>query len=252
MPRLQIAAGNWKMNTRATDAKQLAEAVMQRAKPAKHAEVIFAVPAPFLIPIAQLTDKEEGYYTAAQNCHHEAKGAYTGEISATMVQSTGADFVVLGHSERREYNGETAELLAAKLRHALDEGLQVIFCCGEPLEVRQQNQQNDYVVQQLKDSFGDMDEADMRDVILAYEPIWAIGTGETATPEQAQEMHANLRAYLREAFGDKTADNTSILYGGSVKPGNAKELFGQPDVDGGLVGGASLKADDFVQIIEAL
>jgi len=188
---------------------------------------------------------------AAQNCAAEAKGAFTGEVSAEMVKSTGAKYVILGHSERREYYGETSEILNKKLALALENGLTPIYCCGEALDIRQAEKHNEYVVNQLKETVFQLSADDFKKIIIAYEPIWAIGTGVTASSEQAQDMHANIRAAIAEKFGEEVAEGTSILYGGSCKPSNAKELFANKDVDGGLIGGAALKAEDFLGIINA-
>jgi len=189
--------------------------------------------------------------TGAQNCHSENSGAFTGEISAGMIASVGANYVILGHSERRLYNGETDELLTKKVNVALMQGLKVIFCCGESVEIRNSNQHIAFVNQQLAASLFHLSAADMKNIVIAYEPIWAIGTGVTASKEQAQEMHAEIRKNLATGFGDEVAENTSILYGGSCNAQNAKELFEQADVDGGLIGGASLKATDFIAIISS-
>jgi len=189
---------------------------------------------------------------AAQNCHQESSGAYTGEISASMLRSLGVNYVILGHSERREYFKESNELLTQKVNVALDEGLTPIFCCGEPLSIRESNQQIEYVCHQLTASLFHLEASQMAAVVIAYEPIWAIGTGRTASAEQAQEMHAAIRNHLASKFGQEIADGISILYGGSCKPSNAQEIFAGEDVDGGLIGGASLKAEDFLAIISSL
>ena len=187
----------------------------------------------------------------AENCADKEKGAYTGEVSAEMVKSTGASYVILGHSERRAYYHETAEILKEKVNLALANGLKVIFCVGEILEEREANRQNDVVKAQLEGSLYDLTPEQFANVVLAYEPVWAIGTGKTATAEQAEEMHAFIRATIAEKFGKMAAEETSILYGGSCKASNAKELFAKPNVDGGLIGGAALKADSFTGIIDA-
>jgi triosephosphate isomerase len=187
----------------------------------------------------------------AENCADKASGAYTGEVSAAMVASTGAQYVILGHSERRAYYHETPEILKEKVQLALASGLTPIFCIGEVKEERLEERQNEVVYAQLEGSLFDLSAEEFSKIVLAYEPVWAIGTGLTATPEQAQDMHAFIRRVVAEKWGGKVADNTSILYGGSCKPSNAKELFANPDVDGGLIGGASLKATDFKGIIDA-
>ncbi|MBN1985572.1 MAG: triose-phosphate isomerase, partial [Prolixibacteraceae bacterium] len=186
---------------------------------------------------------------SAQNCAAEAKGAFTGEVSAEMVKSTGAEYVILGHSERREYYGETSEILNKKLALALENELTPIYCCGEPLEIREAGTQNSFVKQQLEETIFNLSPEDFKKLVIAYEPIWAIGTGKTATSDQAQEIHAFIRSTIAEKFGQEIAEGVSILYGGSCKPSNAKELFANKDVDGGLIGGASLKAEDFLGII---
>ena len=187
----------------------------------------------------------------AENCADKEKGAYTGEVSAEMVKSTGAQYVILGHSERREYYAENPEILKEKVLLALKNGLKVIFCIGESLEEREANKQNDIVKAELEGSVFNLTEEEFANIIIAYEPIWAIGTGKTATAEQAEEIHAYIRNVIAEKYGKDVAEQTSILYGGSCKPSNAKELFAKPDIDGGLIGGASLKAADFKGIIDA-
>jgi triosephosphate isomerase len=193
-----------------------------------------------------------GYDIAAQNCNDKAKGAYTGEISAEMLHSIGIKYCVIGHSERREYYFETNKLLAEKVNICLQNEITPIFCCGEALRIREELSQNRFVQQQLEESLFHLTSDQIRSVIIAYEPIWAIGTGKTATTEQAQEMHHHLRSVLAGKYGKEVADDITILYGGSVKANNAKELFSSPDVDGGLVGGASLIANEFIEIIKAL
>ena len=187
----------------------------------------------------------------AENCADKEKGAYTGEVSAAMVKSTGAQYVILGHSERRQYYGETAEILKEKVQMALANGLKVIFCCGETLEEREANKQNEVVKAELEGSVFNLSEDEWKNIILAYEPIWAIGTGKTATSDQAEEMLAYIRSIVAEKYGKDVAEETSILYGGSCKASNAPELFAKPNIDGGLIGGASLKAADFKGIIDA-
>jgi triosephosphate isomerase len=192
------------------------------------------------------------FFVAAQNCYTQKSGAYTGETSAEMLQSMGIEFVIIGHSERREYFNETNAMLAEKINMALTYSLTPIFCCGEPLQIREAGSQNSYVAEQLKESLFQLSAEQLKKIVIAYEPIWAIGTGKTATADQAQEMHAHLRKTLADQYGQDVADTISILYGGSVKGSNAKDIFSRPDVDGGLVGGASLVAADFGQIIDAL
>lgn len=250
MNRKKIVAGNWKMNTTVKEGVHLAES-LKNNMPALPAglEVILGVPYPHLLPVHDAV-QGASIAVAAQNCHQEVAGAYTGEVSATMIADAGISHVILGHSERRQYFGEDNELLSKKTEAALKAGLTVIFCIGEQLDARESNNQESVVADQLT-ALDILDAAQMQHIILAYEPVWAIGTGKTATAAQAQEMHAFIRAELAKKFGNEVAAATSILYGGSCNAGNAAELFAQPDVDGGLIGGASLKAEDFIKIIEA-
>jgi triosephosphate isomerase len=250
MPRKNIVAGNWKMNTTVTDGIKLALEIsgMDRNK---DVSVILGVPFTHLYALKRKIKASSKIQLAAQNCHHKFSGAFTGEISPLMLAELKIPYVILGHSERREYHHEDNGLLALKVRSALDAGLKVIFCCGESLDIRQSHRHVDHVRTQLEESLFQLDSQEMKQVVIAYEPIWAIGTGETATPQQAQEMHEEIRAILKKKYGKRVADNMSILYGGSVKGSNASELFSQPDVDGALVGGASLQADDFVRIIQS-
>lgn len=250
MARKLIAAGNWKMNTTIDEGITLAQRVSS-ADRNKNVLTILAVPFTHLFPVMKKVKISSGVKLAAQNCHHKTSGAFTGEISPVMLAGMKIPYVVIGHSERREYNHEDNALLALKVRAALDAGLKVIFCCGEALDIRKSRGHVAHVKNQLTDSLFMLSASEMKNIVIAYEPIWAIGTGETATPAQAQEMHLAIREMLRKKYGNRVADNTSILYGGSVKGSNAAELFGQPDVDGGLVGGASLSADEFVTIINS-
>jgi triosephosphate isomerase (TIM) len=210
------------------------------------------VPYPYLIMTNSEVAEETNYFAAAQNCYNKTSGAYTGEVSAEMLQSIGIQYCIVGHSERREYFSESNQMLAEKIDRCLEKGIRPIFCCGEPLPVREEGTQNGYVETQLRESLFHLTTEQLSNIIIAYEPIWAIGTGRTATAQQAQEMHAHLRDVLKAQFGAGAADEISILYGGSVKANNARELFSCADVDGGLVGGASLVADDFKEIIRAL
>lgn len=212
-------------------------------------DVIVCVPFTHLTSVHGVIDKEV-LGLGAENCSEHDKGAYTGEVSAAMVKSTGAQYVILGHSERRQYFGENNEQLLAKTKLALANGLQPIFCVGEVLEERENGTYNDVVSSQIEALFT-LSPEDFSKIIVAYEPVWAIGTGKTATADQAQDMHAHIRKVIESKYGKEIADNTSILYGGSCKPSNAKELFAKPDVDGGLIGGAALQADSFMGIIEA-
>lgn len=251
--RKQIAAANWKMNLTYEQAEQLINDVLAPAIPIKeHQLVIMAVPFPYL-PMANSAVANKGNYAiAAQNCYHKISGAYTGETSVEMLYSLGIRYCLVGHSERREYFRETSQELAAKIDLLQMQNIQAIFCCGESLDVREAEMQNDYVATQLNESLFHLTEEHVTRVIIAYEPVWAIGTGKTASTAQAQEMHAHIRSLLRKKYGNEVADQVSILYGGSVKAGNAAEIFGAPDVDGGLVGGASLVAQEFIQIIKEL
>lgn len=250
--RAKIVAGNWKMNKTLDEGKQLIKDLLGLLYD-QHTQnpVIIAPPFVHLGMVKDLVSNTKGLFVAGQNCHQETNGAFTGEVSADMLVSVGAKYVILGHSERRQHYGETDEVVSAKVKAAIEAGLTVIWCCGEPLEIREQEQQNSYVKKQLEASILSLSEATLNQVVIAYEPIWAIGTGKTATPQQAQDMHAYIRQQLAEKFGADTANEISILYGGSCKPGNAKELFSQPDVDGGLIGGASLNAEDFHAIIHS-
>lgn len=251
--RKQIAAANWKMNLSFQQGEQLLDDILEAGISLKeHQQVIFAVPYPYLLMTRSEVDEESSYFTAAQNCYHKGSGAFTGEVSAEMLHSIRIPFCIIGHSERREYFSESNALLAKKINLCLDNFITPVFCCGEPLSIRESGTQNDYVALQLKESLFHLPVEKFKDIIIAYEPIWAIGTGRTATTDQAQEMHAYLRSVLSGQYGDEIASKVSILYGGSVKANNAKELFNCPDVDGGLVGGASLVAADFIEIIKAL
>lgn len=251
--RKQVAAANWKMNCTYQQAETLLDDVLnERIELKKHQQVIFAVPFPYLIMANSEVADDDNYFVAAQNCYNKASGAYTGEVSAEMLHSIGIHHCVIGHSERREYFGESNAMLADKINICLENEITPIFCCGEPLGIREAGAQNEHVEKQLQESLFHLSDVDLQRVIIAYEPIWAIGTGKTATTAQAQEMHAYLRGVLAKKYGSLVADNISILYGGSVKATNARELFACPDVDGGLVGGASLIAADFISIIKSL
>ena len=248
--RKNIAAGNWKMNLSFDEANALVSELVKVDVP-DNTDVILGVPYPYLAQMNEMVSGASKVSIAAQNCHEKEKGAFTGEVSTGMLSSIGINTVILGHSERREYQKESAELLAEKVNTALAAGFRVIFCCGESLTTRESGQHFDYVADQIKDSLFDLDASAWKQIVLAYEPIWAIGTGVTASPEQAQEMHAHIRKQLAEKYNQDLANDTSILYGGSVKPANAEQLFSKEDIDGGLVGGASLKAADFSQIIKS-
>ena len=241
--RKNIVAGNWKMNKTLPQAIELINEIKNN-KPNNSAEVILATPFPYLAKAIELVAGSD-IKIAAQNMHQAESGAYTGEISATMLQSIGVNAVILGHSERRAYFNETDALIANKVNTAISHNMTAIFCFGEELKDRQSGNHFNIVENQLKDGLFHIQADSWENIVLAYEPVWAIGTGETASPEQAQEMHAALRAHIAATYGQEIAQATSILYGGSANPGNAKELFGKPDVDGGLIGGAALKLEDF-------
>lgn len=249
--RKKIVAGNWKMNLNLQEGVALAtelKAALVADKP--NCDVVICTPFIHLATVAGIVN-DTVIGLGAENCADKEKGAYTGEVSAAQVKSTGAQYVILGHSERRAYYGETAEILKEKVNLALANGLKVIFCIGEVLEEREAGKQNEVVGAQLAGSLYELTGEQMGNIILAYEPVWAIGTGKTATSEQAQDMHAFIRAEIAKQFGAEVAENTSILYGGSCKPSNAREIFSKPDVDGGLIGGAALKCEDFKGIIDA-
>jgi triosephosphate isomerase (TIM) len=251
--RKQIAAANWKMNcTFQQGEKLLCEILDADIKLADHQLTIFAVPYPFLLMTRSEVEEEWNYTVAAQNCHHKKSGAYTGEVSAEMLHSMNINYCIIGHSERREYNQESNAMLAEKVNLCFEHYITPIFCCGEPLGIREANTQNHFVAAQLKESLFHLPADKVKQLIIAYEPIWAIGTGKTASTEQAQEMHRFLRSVIAAQYGEAVADEIPILYGGSVKANNAREIFACPDVDGGLVGGASLVAADFTEIIRAL
>ncbi len=251
--RKQIAAANWKMNLTLQQAETLADELLQTLHVLnENQEAVFGVPFPYLINIKNKLAAKQQVFIAAQNCYTKKNGAFTGETSAEMLQSVGVTYVIIGHSERREYFNESSAMLAEKVNICFEYGLKPIFCCGEPLVIREAGTQNAFVETQLKESLFHLTAEQLNGFVIAYEPIWAIGTGKTASNEQAQEMHAHIRNVLAMQYGDEVAQTISVLYGGSVKASNAKEIFGQPDVDGGLVGGASLVAADFVTIINGL
>jgi len=249
--RQQIVAGNWKMNTNLDEGIELTKAILEKIEKPRGL-VVVAPPLTHLREVGKLLKVRKNFHLAAQNCHQEAKGAFTGEVSAGMLASVGCDFVIIGHSERRQYFKEKNDVLAAKVNVVLARGMRPIFCCGEPLHVREVDTHVGYVAKQLKASLFHLQAAEFQKVVIAYEPIWAIGTGRTATSQQAQEMHHAIRVLVAKKYGKAIADETPILYGGSCNAQNAAELFAQPDVDGGLIGGASLKAEDFAVIVGAL
>ena len=248
--RKNIVAGNWKMNTTVPEGVKLAQEVNAALEGiTAKCEVVIGVPFTHLTAVKAVIGDKLGL--SAENCADKVKGAYTGEVSAAMVASTGATYVILGHSERRQYYGETAETLKDKVALALENGLTPIFCIGEVLEERENGTYFDVIKAQVADSLFQLSAEDFGKIVLAYEPVWAIGTGKTATADQAQEIHAFIRGLIAEKYGEQVADDTTILYGGSCKPSNAKELFEKPDVDGGLIGGASLDAESFMGIVTA-
>lgn len=248
--RKKIVAGNWKMNNDLLQTQYLIAELLKNT-PKTQAEVMIAPAFPHLYNAYEALLKSP-IEVIAQNMHHKDSGAYTGEVSAAMLKSIGIKTTIIGHSERRAYFKEDDALLAEKTTAALRHTMKVIFCFGEELADRKSENHFNVVERQLKNALFDLSAENWKNIILAYEPVWAIGTGETATPEQAQEMHHFIRETLSKKYGQETADAVTILYGGSVKPANAKEIFAQPDVDGGLIGGASLKAEDFIAIIQAI
>jgi triosephosphate isomerase (TIM) len=250
--RQKIVAGNWKMNKTLEEANILASEIvgMVSDEVRGNVKVIFCVPFPYLIPIKNMLGNNERITVGAQNCSEHESGAYTGEVSASMLQSMHIPYVILGHSERRQYFGEDGKLLAKKVDVALKHGLTPIFCCGEPLQVREANGHESLVKQQVEEALFHLDATALQRIVIAYEPVWAIGTGKTATAQQAQDMHKVIRTHLASKYGQTVADQIIILYGGSVNAANARELFACPDVDGGLVGGASLKSREFTEVIK--
>ncbi|MCF6352260.1 MAG: triose-phosphate isomerase [Cyclobacteriaceae bacterium] len=251
--RKNIVAGNWKLNNTMDEGLKLSSEIANMVADELRDDVSVVLGTPYihLSAVSKLTETTDKLNVAAQDCSIHESGAYTGEISVSMIQSTGAKYVVIGHSERREYHNETNAELATKVNLALKASLTPIFCCGESLDIRESGKHESFVSEQITKSLFHLTEEQMSKVVVAYEPIWAIGTGVTASSEQAQEMHKALRAHIASKFGNTIADETSILYGGSCKPTNANELFSQADIDGGLIGGASLNARDFMDIIKS-
>ncbi len=251
--RKHIVAGNWKMNCTFTEADELINGIMEKLEKTElPRETLLIVCPPF--PYLEMTTdyaNDSYFLVGAQNVSDQEKGAYTGEVSAEMLESMELDYCIVGHSERRGYYGETDKIVAAKVDKLLAHGLKPIVCVGEVLEEREAGKQLEVVKRQVEEGLFHLTPEQMMEVVIAYEPVWAIGTGKTATPEQAQEIHAHIRSLLTAKYGKELADEISILYGGSCKPGNAKELFACPDIDGGLIGGASLKADDFIAIAQS-
>jgi len=248
--RNKIVAGNWKMNNTLEEGITLASEIVNIVADELNDDVKMILCTPFihLNSVSKIIEGAEKVFLGAQNCNDNLKGAFTGETSVDMLNSVGVEYVILGHSERREYYGEDNAFLAKKVNTVLEAGLTPIFCCGETLETREKEEHFSFVTRQLTESLFHLSAQDFKKVVIAYEPIWAIGTGVTASKEQAQEMHEKLRAHLGSKYGSDLADEISILYGGSCNPKNAKDLFAQKDIDGGLIGGASLKSRDFVDI----
>jgi len=251
--RKQIAAANWKMNLTYQQGTALLQTMVSADVSLKENHLaVFAVPFPYLEMAIDTVQHKNNFYISAQNCSDKKSGAYTGEVSAEMLKSLGLTYCLVGHSERREYFGESNQVLAEKVNICLANGITPVFCCGEALSVRESGKQNQFVELQLQESLFHLSPDQLKQIVIAYEPIWAIGTGKTASTEQAQEMHAHIRGVLKNKYGAAISDEVSILYGGSVKAANAREIFGSKDVDGGLVGGASLIANEFIEIIKAL
>jgi triosephosphate isomerase len=251
--RKKIVAGNWKMNMNLNEGLELARSINKyfQEHPSKRSEAVLCTPYIHLAGVSEILQNSK-VALGAQNCSSESSGAFTGEVSCDMIKSTGARYVIIGHSERRSYYNEDDILLNKKTLLALKSGLTVIFCCGEILGEREQNIHFKVVKKQLEAGLFDLSDEEFKKIVLAYEPVWAIGTGLTASPDQAQEMHGYIRNLIREKYGKEVADQNTILYGGSCKPSNAAEIFSRPDVDGGLIGGASLKKEDFCAIVEAV
>jgi triosephosphate isomerase (TIM) len=251
--RKKIVAGNWKMNLNLADGLGLAGSIINyyKDKPLSKAEVVLCTPFIHLSGVSGLL-KNSKVTSGAQNCASEVSGAFTGEVSAEMIKSTGTVYVIIGHSERRTIFHEEDILLNRKTQLAIKSGLKVIFCCGEVLKEREAKEHFNVVKKQLENGLFNLSPEDIEKIVIAYEPVWAIGTGLTASPEQAQEMHKYIRTLIKERYGDKLSEKISILYGGSCKPSNAAEIFAMPDVDGGLIGGASLKKEDFCAIVDAI
>jgi len=249
--RKNIIAGNWKSNKTISQAIVLAEEVKALAAQIQtEAEIILGAPSLYLIPLKKVLGADSKVKLSAQNASAYRQGAYTGEISADQLAAADIPYVILGHSERRTLFGDTDEVIQTKVKQALTAGIRPIFCCGEPLEIRQADTQNELVKTQVETALFSLTDAELRNVVIAYEPVWAIGTGLTASAQQAQDMHAFIRSLLADKYGKSTADEISILYGGSVKSSNAAEIFGMADVDGGLIGGASLVAEEFINIVK--
>ena len=249
-----IIAGNWKMNTGIEEGIKLAEEINQylsKTTLSPNKKIIISPPYTHLYPISKIIDPSK-IILSSQNCASTENGAYTGEISAKMLSELGVKIVIIGHSERRNYFKEDSDILFQKIKIVLKYDMGIIFCVGESLEQRENKKYFEVIENQIKETLFKLNDDEIKKIIIAYEPVWAIGTGKTASPEEAQEMHEFIRKLIKDKFGEKISENISILYGGSCKPGNAKDIFEKKDVDGGLIGGASLKAQDFIKIIEAL
>ena len=249
--RKPFVAGNWKMNMSAADTAAFITAFKARIGPEKNIDIAICPPFPYLVPVFTHL-KGSGIKLGAQNMHWEEKGAFTGEVSAAMLKDAGCTYIIIGHSERRQYFGETDRLVNRKIRKAVEKGLRPIVCVGETLEQRESGETDAVVCGQLEGALMDIEGGGLDTVTLAYEPVWAIGTGKTATAEQAQAVHRSIRGWIKERYDKRIADTIRIQYGGSVRPDNAADMVSQPDIDGALVGGASLDADDFAAIIEAV
>ena len=249
MSRKKIVAGNWKMNKSLQDAKTLVEMITNQVNEFDEVTKVIIPPFPYLQPVSEQLSKKENFFLGAQNCHTNAGGAFTGEVSASMLNSVGCQFVLVGHSERRQYFKEKDADFVLKIKEALKNNISPIFCIGETIHERKTDNHFKVITEQLKNVLTEFSIAEFSKFVIAYEPVWAIGTGETATAQQAQEMHAFIRSIILDIYDSAIAANVSILYGGSCNPQNAQELFKCPDVDGGLIGGASLNADDFCKII---
>lgn len=251
--RKRIVAGNWKMNKTLPEAVALVNELLGLldGNLKDGVDVVLCTPAPFLTEVGKLIAGKANVYLGAQNCYPKPSGAFTGELSVPMLKSVGVGYVIIGHSERREYFGETDAFVGEKVKAILTEGLTPIFCCGESLPVRESGKHVEFTCNQIEASLFTLSADELQKVVIAYEPIWAIGTGVTASPEQAQDMHAELRKFIGGKYGENVAQNVSILYGGSANAANAATLFALPDVDGGLIGGASLKAPDFATVVNA-
>jgi triosephosphate isomerase len=250
--RTKIIAGNWKMNLDFAQAMALADAVVQGTDESLKSQIILAPSFPYLQEVILKTKVRTNIFIAAQNCSDKVSGAYTGEVAASMLRTIGVDCIIIGHSERRAYYDETNAMLAEKIKRCLENNMQPVFCCGESLEQRKGKTHFDIVKQQLTEGLFQVGNARIDDCVIAYEPVWAIGTGVNATADEAQEMHQFIRQIVRDKYSDKIADEIRILYGGSVNAKNAESLFSCKDVDGALIGGASLKADEFISIIKMM